>query len=181
MTSQYEGSTRTMAAPARRADPNGGQLTSRIGGGRVGESGPDLAALEHRVITMQKMIAQLVGFGDLGREQLDSNPAAGLVIERMLALLVELAFDVNSHVAGVVSGEAPRTFAESFGAAGRAGLIDVRLAAALAPVDGPHHVQVQLYMDTDPAEVGAVVSAVTAGYQDYLLQVGEWIEARMSR
>ena len=71
-------------------------------------------------------------------------------------------------------GERPQTPAAALGAAVRAGLIDADLAAALAPADGPHHVQVQLYLDTEPERVAAVVSAAVAGYQEYVSRVAAW-------
>ena len=60
------------------------------------------------------------------------------------------------------------------GAAGRAGAVDAGLAAALTPPDGRHHVLVQLYLDTEPERVAAVVSAAVAGYQEYVRQVTRW-------
>jgi uncharacterized protein YutE (UPF0331/DUF86 family) len=70
-------------------------------------------------------------------------------------------------------GETPETGAAAFGAAERAGVIDARVAASLTPPDGPHHVLVQLYLDTEPERVAAVVSAAVSGYQQYVRQVNQ--------
>ena len=138
----------------------------------------DRAAIEHRLITMRKSVVQLDSLGRLDSARLADDPGTGLAVERVLALLNDLAFAINRHVsAGVLSEAPPLTPAASFGAAERAGLIDAELAAALAPADGPHHVLVQLCLDAEPGEVAAVVSAARSGYREYVRQVTDWIGA----
>lgn len=134
----------------------------------------DRGSVEHRLITMRRSVGHLDSFGPMDRARLESDPAAGLVVERILALLADLAFAINSHVSTAVSGEVPQSAAASFGAAERAGMIDAELAAALVPPDGPHHVLVQLHLDTEPEEVAAVVSAALSGYGEYVRQVAAW-------
>ncbi|MEW1828151.1 hypothetical protein [Streptomyces sp. NPDC088196] len=138
----------------------------------------DRAAIEHRLITMRKSVVQLDSLGRLDSARLADDPGTGLAVERVLALLNDLAFAINRHVCEGVLGEAsPLTPAASFGAAERAGLIDAELAAALAPEDGPHHVLVQLSLDAKPEEVAAVVAAARSGYREYVRQVTDWISA----
>ena len=138
----------------------------------------DPGSIEHRLITMRRSVGQLDTLGSVDRSRLEARPATGLVIERMLALLGDLAFAINAHVAGALLGERPETAAAAFAAAGRAQLIDDDLAAALAPEDGPHHVLVQLTLDSDPDEVGAIVSAAREDYRRYVDQVGRWVAER---
>ena len=133
--------------------------------------------MENRLATMRKSVGQLSAPGPLDRERLARDPESGMVVERLLALLADLAFEVNQQVAVAVLGEKPETGAAAFGAAVRAEVIDADLAAALAPPDGPHHVQVQLYLDTEPERVAAVVSAAVAGYQEYVSRVAAWAAA----
>lgn len=136
------------------------------------------AAIEHRLITMRKSVVQLDSLGRLDSARLANDPGTGLAVERVLALLNDLASTINRHVSEGVLGEAPpQTPAASFGTAARAGLIDAELAAALAPADGPHHVLVQLYLDAEPEEVAAVVTAARSGYREYVRQVTDWISA----
>jgi uncharacterized protein YutE (UPF0331/DUF86 family) len=136
----------------------------------------DRAAIEHRLITMRKSVVQLDSLGRMDGARLENDPGTGLAVERVLALLNDLAIAINRQVCAGVLGEAPpRTPTDSFGAAERAGLIDAELAAALAPEDGPHHVLVQRYLDAEPEEVAAVVSAARSGYREYVRQVTDWI------
>ena len=137
----------------------------------------DRQAVENRLVTMVKSVGQLGAPGPLDRERLARDPASGLVVERVLALLADLAFEVNRQVAAAVLGETPETGAAAFGAAERAGVIDARVAAALTPPDGPHHILVQLYLDTEPERVAAVVSAAVTAYQEYVSQVTRWTAA----
>jgi hypothetical protein len=74
-----------------------------------------------------------------------------------------------------VLGEVPRTPGAAFDAVGRVGVLDPELAAALAPPDGPHHVLLQLSLDTDPDEAAAVVRTALTGYRTYVHQVTSWI------
>lgn len=137
----------------------------------------DRAAVENRLVTMGRSVGQLSAPGPLDPERLARDPASGLVVERVLALLADLAFEINCLVAAA-PGDAPRTPAAAFARAALAGLIDKRLAAALAPPDGAHHVQVQLYLDTEPELVAGVVSAAVACYREYVTQVTRWTEGQ---
>ncbi|MGX9883210.1 hypothetical protein [Streptomyces sp. NPDC002276] len=132
----------------------------------------DRASIEHRLITMRKAVVQLDGLGALDSARLAADPGAGLVIERILALLYDLAAAINR---AAPSGRQPETSAASFGAAERAGMIDAELADALAPADGPHHVLVQLCLDSEPERVPAIVDAARSGYREYVRQVTDWI------
>ena len=131
----------------------------------------DPRTLENRLVTMRKSVGQLAAPGPLDRKRLARDPASGVVVERVLALLADLAFEINRQVAAAVLGETPATAAVALGAAERAGLIDDRLAAALTPPDGPYHVLVQLYLDTQPELVAGLVSAAVAAYGEYIRQV----------
>ena len=133
-----------------------------------------------RLATMRNSVDQLDAAGRLDRARLDRDPASGMVVERLLALLADLAFEINRQAAAAL-GEAPESPAAAFGAAARAGLIDERLAAALARPDGPHHLLVQQYLDTEPERVAGVVSDAVAAYGEYVRQVTAWLALRVAR
>lgn len=129
-------------------------------------------------MTIRKGIDQLESLGPLGGARLENDPTTGLVVERILALLVDLAHLINRHAAEVVLGVTPRTSEASFGAAAKAGMIEESLAADLAPMDGPHHVLMQLSLDTEPEEAAVVVAGALTGYAEYVRQVAAWIANR---
>jgi uncharacterized protein YutE (UPF0331/DUF86 family) len=130
----------------------------------------DGEAVRNWLATMRNSVGQLSAAGPLDRARLACDPASGLVVERMLALLADLAFDINRQAAAAL-GEAPESAAAAFGAAARAGLIDERLATALTPPDGPHHLLVQQYLDTEPERVAGAVCDAVAAYREYIRQV----------
>ena len=93
--------------------------------------------MENRLVTMVKSVRQPRAPVHWTGGRLASDPASGLVVERILALLADLAFEVNRQAAAVL-GKMPGTGAAAFGAAERDGVIDAQVAAALTPPDGPH-------------------------------------------
>lgn len=131
----------------------------------------DREAVEKRLVTMRKSVGQLSAPGPLDAGRLARDPVSGLVVERVLALLADLAFEVNRQVAAAVLGETPDGGAAAFGAAVRAGVIDAGLAADLTPPDGPHHLLVQLFLDSEPERVAGVVTDAVAAYREYVRQV----------
>ncbi|MFG1923355.1 hypothetical protein [Cryptosporangium sp. NPDC048952] len=138
----------------------------------------DKAAIEHRLITIRKTVVQLESAGRVDVSRLDQYHGHGIAIERMLAILDDLAFAINRHVAVVVLGEAPPTSEASFAAAQKAGLIDEELAIALTPEDGPHNVLVQLSLDAEPGAIEGIVAGAIAAYQEYARQVAGWTSAQ---
>jgi hypothetical protein len=119
-----------------------------VGGLTAGASPLDREAAGNLLVTMRNCVGQLSAAGPLDRPQLARDPASGLVVERLLALLADLAFEIN-----------------------RAGPIDEGPAVAAPPPDGPYHLLVQQYLDTEPERVAAVVSDAVAAYREYLRQV----------
>lgn len=95
----------------------------------------DWRTIERKLTRMRRLIDQLVAMGRFDRARLDEDEVATLAAERVLTLLVDLAFAVNSHVGVGVLAEVPDSYRESFDLARKAGLIDRPLAArAVRPV-----------------------------------------------
>lgn len=134
----------------------------------------DTERIDHILITMRRALGQLEGVGPVDACLLEQNSTAGLVIERVLANLTEMAFDINSHVARAMAGLTPVTFSESCEYAVRFGLVDDELAAALMPADGPYHVAMQLYLDTEPAQVESVVASALSAFQEFERRTIAW-------
>ena len=151
-----------------------------MGGLTAGAAALDRDAVRSRLATMRNSVDQLDAAGRLDRARLVRDPASGMVVERLLALLADLAFEVNRQAAAAL-GEAPQSPSAAFGAAARAGLIDERLAAALALPGDPHHLLVQQYLDTEPERVAGVVCDAVAAYREYVRQVTAWLAGGSGR
>lgn len=134
----------------------------------------NVPAIERSLMTMRTSVGQLEAIGPVDAARLAGDPAVGVVVERVLALLADLSGVINRQISSVVLDEAPGPSAASFASMARAGVIDGRLATALTPPEGPHHVLVQLLMDAEPAAVAPVVAAALCGYRDYADLVADW-------
>ncbi|MFE5027478.1 hypothetical protein ACFRAO_30160 [Streptomyces sp. NPDC056656] len=135
----------------------------------------NVSAIERSLMTMRTSLDQLESIGPVDVARLTGDCAVGVVVERVLALLAELACVINRRISATVLGEVPVTSAGSFASAARAGAIEGRLALTLAPPEGPHHVLVQLVLDAEPEAVAPVVSEALSGYRAYAHQVADWV------
>ena len=138
----------------------------------------DWRSVERKLIRMRRLIDQLVALGPFDARRFTDEPIAGLAIERLLTLLVELAFGVNSHVAVAVVGQAPDSYRESFQLAADAGVIDRELAGALAPSAGLRNVLVHAYLDVDHARVAEAAAVAPGLFGEYVRQVSGWFADR---
>ncbi len=138
---------------------------------------PKQESVANTLVTMRKSIGQLESLGPVDDARLASIPQLGLVAERILALLNELAFEINTRTAAAFLGDSPRTSAAAFRAAGAAGVIDPRLALRFTSLDEPDHVLFQLRLDIDPADAAAIVSDALPAFTRYIEQVSRWIAA----
>jgi uncharacterized protein YutE (UPF0331/DUF86 family) len=127
-----------------------------------------LAAKQRR---MRDLLDRLGELGPVDVERLRAEPLTALAVERILTLLVDLAFATNSHVAAARLGRAPESYATSFDAAAQAGLLDAELAAALRPSAGLRNVLVHAYIDVDQAAVARAVPLALEHYGAYVRRV----------
>jgi uncharacterized protein YutE (UPF0331/DUF86 family) len=140
--------------------------------------GLDWRSIERKLVRMRRMVDQLVSLGPFDGQRFADDAIAGLAAERLLTLLVELAFSVNSHVSAAVLGQAPDTYRESFLLAARAGLIDEKLAAALAPAAGLRNVLVHAYLDVDHERVAEATALAPDVFGEYVRQSSRWVAER---
>ncbi|WP_124708530.1 hypothetical protein [Gordonia insulae] len=134
----------------------------------------DAERIEHVLISIRRTLAQLEKLGPVDEELLEVNPTAGLVIERILANLLDLIVDVNTAVGQGFGARPSAGFTESCEAAIAVGLIDHVLAEELRPVEGPHHVVLQLCLDSDPGQAEAVVVRAVSAFQDFERRAIAW-------
>lgn len=138
----------------------------------------DWRSVRAKLRTIRELLDALTDLGIVGRSRLDAEPLTALAVERILCLVVELAFSCNGHVAVGLLGRAPDTYRESFELAADAGLIDADLAQALRPSAGLRNVLVHAYLDIDRDIVAAAVPVMIELYGEYVRQAAAFARER---
>jgi uncharacterized protein YutE (UPF0331/DUF86 family) len=136
----------------------------------------DWRTVRAKLRRMRELLDQLNELGPLDTGRLDAEPVTSLAVERILILLVDLAFAANSHVVVARLGRAPDSYAESFALASQAGMIDGTLATALRPSVGLRNVLVHNYLDVDRERLAAAVPLALEQYAAYVRQVAAFLQ-----
>lgn len=138
----------------------------------------DWRSIGAKLRTIRELLDELAGLGAVDRIRLDAEPLTALAVERILCLVVELAFGCNSHISAALLTRAPETYRDSFTLAAEAGLIDIELAKTLQPSAGLRNVLVHAYLDIDRDIVVAAVPIVIERYGEYVRQAAAFVRDR---
>lgn len=130
-----------------------------------------LAAIEHTCDV-------LASLGDIDADRLRDDPVVAAAVERLIGRLVDLAVDVNSHLAVALLGRAPSEYRESFDLMAQAGVIEMAMAVRLKPSVGMRNVIVHEYVRLDLARVAAVVPEAIDAYRAYVTAVARFLVDR---
>jgi uncharacterized protein YutE (UPF0331/DUF86 family) len=123
----------------------------------------------------------LRGAGPLDATRLAGDPLLSAAIERLLSRLVDLAVDVNSHVASARLGRAPEDYRQSFDLLVEAGVIDPALAEQLKPSVGMRNAIVHEYLRLDLERVAAAVPLAVSVYGRYVTAVARSVLTEQDR
>lgn len=137
----------------------------------------DWRSVHPKLRTIEILLDDLRDLGPITVDRLQRERPTALAVERVLTLLVELAFAVNSHVAVAVLKRSPDTYADSFLLATEAGLINDDLARRLLPSARMRNVLVHAYLETDLDLVTAAVPMALEQYDEYARQVARFFSA----
>ena len=137
---------------------------------------PDVVTM--RLTLMRELLDDLDDVGDVDPERLRTHRLTRRALERILTQLVDLAVDLNTHVALTHGGPITTEYRESFDAAVAVGLLDAGLAERLKPSVGMRNVLVHEYLTTDPSRVAAAVPLARELYGDYVRAVAAWLRDR---
>lgn len=138
----------------------------------------DWRSVRAKLRRIRHLLDQLADLGPVDAARMAAEPVTALAVERILTLLVDLAFAGNSHVAVGVLGHAPDSYAESFALAADAGMISADLAATLIPSVGMRNVLVHNYLDVDQERVADAVPLAVQQYGEYVRQAAAFVRAR---
>lgn len=108
--------------------------------------------------------------------RLGAEPLTRAAAERLLQVVVDLAFDVNGHLVVALLGRAPESGRQSFLDLAEAGVLDADLAARLAPSAGLRNVLVHRYLDVRLDVVAGAIDAALDQYRAYTTAVAGYVE-----
>ena len=135
---------------------------------------PSADVIERRLAHQRNLLAELDALDNRTAQAL-SDSAIIRATERLIQVIVDLAVDINAHVASTVLGRAPGTGRESFDLMVEAGGITHRLADQLKPAVGLRNVLVHLYADIEMEIVAESIDDVLVGFRDYVRSVARWL------
>lgn len=137
---------------------------------------PDVLAT--RLSLLRELLEDLETIGPEGAGRITEDRVLRRAVERLLTQVVDVAVDVNSHVAATSLGRTPSDYRDSFRLAATAGLIDGHLAGRLELSVGLRNILVHEYVRADLAIVAAAVPVAAVEYREYLRGAGRWLDER---
>ena len=138
------------------------------------EPSPDVVI--RRLRMMRDALDTLDGFRGVDVAQLNDDPVARAAVERLLQVIVGLAFDINAHLVAKTLGRSPETGRASFHDLVEAGVLDEALAATLAPSAGLRNVLVHHYVDLRMDLIADAVRTVGDGFPAYITAVARYLD-----
>ena len=138
------------------------------------EPNPDVVI--RRLRMMRDALDTLDGFRGVDVAQLNDDPVARAAVERLLQVIVGLAFDINAHLVAKTLGRSPETGRASFHDLVEAGVLDEALAATLAPSAGLRNGLVHHYVDLRMDLIADAVRTVGDGFPAYITAVARYLD-----
>lgn len=132
--------------------------------------GIDRDIVAQRLRLMDAALADLASIGPVDAARLSAEPLTRAAAERLLQVVVDLAFDINGHLAVALVGRAPETGRQSFLDLAEADVLSQELAERMAPSAGLRNVLVHGYVDIR-LDIAAAVGQVLDQYPVYVRTV----------
>lgn len=139
---------------------------------------PNASVVIAKLKAIEDALQRLESYRGSTAADLTSDFAMRSVVERLMQVIVDLAFDVNGHLAVSLLGRAPHDGRSSFRDVVDAGVIPADLGAELAPAAGFRNVLVHQYVEIDIAVVAASIESALDLFPRYVASVGGWLAER---
>ena len=131
----------------------------------------DMAIVQGRLRLLVESLESLATLQEVDADSLAQDPIKRAAAERLIQLVVDLAFDINGHIVVARLGRAPVTGRESFLDLATAGVLDTDLAASLAPSAGLRNILVHHYIDVRHDLVAASIGDLLRLFPEYVSSV----------
>ena len=150
---------------------------ARRPGRTVGELMVRVEVVERKLEALADYLAELRALRPADLREYQPDLTRGRAIERLLQLVVEVATDINTHLAAE-SGQVPDNYFQSFWSVARLGAIDEDLARALAPSAGLRDRLVHQYEALDDGQVFASIHMALGLFPVYTREILAFLERR---
>lgn len=139
-------------------------------------SGVDRDVVTRRLAAMRMLLDHLDSLDIVDGHDLAAL-GVRLQVERALTQIVNLAAEINAHIAVVLLRRPPEDYRQGFDRMVEAGWLDRSTAEDLKPSVGLRNVLTHEYTDINLAMVAAAVPMALTGYRRYLLEVAQVLKA----
>jgi uncharacterized protein YutE (UPF0331/DUF86 family) len=136
---------------------------------------PNAAVLERRLAFQRDLLAEMKKLEPLTSEQLVSNPVLRAAVERMMQAVVDLALDINGHIASSMLHRSPATGRESFDMMVTAGVLEQADANRLKSAVGLRNILVHMYADIDVGVIADSALVFEESFSAYVRTVARWL------
>lgn len=135
----------------------------------------DHEAVGRRLRLIEETLSSLEALRDVTAEQLGNEALTRAAAERLLQVVVDLAFDINAHLVVVALGRAPETGRQSFLDLAECGALSTEAAEQLAPAAGLRNVLVHHYVGVRLDLVADAVGEVLERFPAYVSAVARFV------
>lgn len=136
------------------------------------------AVIQRRLTMIDELLGVARDIGPVSRTRLENEPVTRLAIERILTQLVELASDVNGHIAASAGTLSATDYRSAIDACARLGVFPADLARELKLSVGLRNVLVHEYVNVDLNVVTEAAVQALGAYADYIRAVAAWLSAQ---
>ena len=135
----------------------------------------DTDVVRNKLNALASSLSTLRTVGDVDAARLSDDPLVGAAVERLLSRVVDLAVDINAHLAAGILRRSPGDYRESFDLAAEAGALSTDLVESLKPSVGLRNAIVHEYVQLDYTIVAAAVPLALASYAEYQRQIAAFV------
>lgn len=128
-----------------------------------------------RLRLLRELLDDLDLLGEITEGLLETDRIRRRALERILTQLVDLAADINQHIASSQTDRAPSDYRDSFDAVADLGVISHDLAQRLGDAVGLRNVLVHRYINARMSIVAESAPMARQDFADYIGSVADWL------
>lgn len=139
---------------------------------------PNSDVIERRLAHQRELLSEIRKLHPLTADRLSAEPLVRAAVERIMQAVVDLALDINGHIAISVLNRSPATGRESFDLMVAAGVLEASHAENLKPAVGLRNILVHMYTDIDTELIAGSSNEFAEVFSEYVRSVARWVLSR---